>query len=176
MEFCGTGQRTDGTSSMKRTEYRALLEVLVNALADRDIPTLYLAKVCAAGGTVCEWRFIGAKEFAREHCLRCQARLWVYWCGSTHVFAHFCWACRALDVFDRKGQRIGLAAGREAVSRALPSDSPPSQVDPARTDGPQGRLLPFVALWPVGPNRRTLTAWPRPPWSRSRFSSEPTLL
>lgn len=173
MKFCGSGQRGNGTPSTKRAEYRALLEVLVNALAQRDTRTLYLAKVCLADGTVSEWRFIGAVEFACKHCLRCEARLWVYWCGSTRVFAHFCWACRALDVFDMEGERVALAAGREAVTRALLPDSPPGQVGTALSDGPRGRLLPFVALWPIGPNRRTLTAWPRPRWSRSRFSSGP---
>jgi hypothetical protein len=150
----------------ERSAYHALLEVLVDAQARRETRTLYRPEARAPDGTVSSWRFLGSDQFCSEHCPRCEARVWVYVCERTYSFAHYCWACRAIDVFDRFGRRIALVTGSAAVTES-PTDSPQDSNNDA-TAQPTcsgGKVLPFVALWRPGQRPRCLTD-PSQPASR----------
>ena len=147
----------------ERSAYHALLEVLVDAQARRETRTLYRPEAHAPDGTVFSWRFLGSVEFCNEHCSRCETRVWVYVCDRTCLFAHYCWACRAIEVFDRFGRRIALAAGSAAVMER-PTDSTQGSNNDA-TAQPTcsgGKVLPSVALWRPGQRPRCLTDRPQP--------------
>jgi hypothetical protein len=145
-------------SSCERAAYRWLLELLLDGFDPLDRRDAGRAVVSAADGTVFVWRYL-----RRDHCPRCGVIRAVYLCDRTRSLACLCRVCRTLHVFDGIGRPICLAVSGVVATDDLPPDAVPRPglvgILAARS---ACRVLPFVALWPLRPDRRTLTATPRP--------------
>jgi len=170
MCFLDRCRLADADLGAKRNEYRALLELLVDALARKEVATLRLVEVHAADDGFSIWHYLEVTGFVHDDCPRCGLRPRVYWRGASRLFALFCRSCLTLEVLDYPDKRTALVAGTHVATKNSSATSTPQAPleDPPLSRSSGGRTLPFVAIWPLGPDRRTQTAWPRPPWSADR--------
>jgi hypothetical protein len=157
-ELPHTSAGTKQPSSSERAAYRWLLELLLDGFDRLDRRDAGRAVVSAADGTVFVWRYL-----RRDHCPRCGVIRAVYLCDHTRALACLCRVCRTLQVFDGIGRPVCLAVSGVVATDDLPPDSVPTRGIAGILTARSGcRVLPFVAMWPLRPDRRTLTATSKP--------------